>query len=303
MTLLVTGSIGIDTVKTPFGVRNDCLGGSVVYFSMAAGFFTPVRFVGVVGDDCPFDLVEVFKGRDVDLAGLEVRKGSKTFRWAGTYHEDINERTTDNVELNVLAEAPPKIPSAFADSEYVFLANTHPGLQMELLGQLSGPKLVVADTMNLWIENENEALKKLLGKIDGLVLNDSEAKMFTGKQNLLTAAKEIITMGPKFVVVKKGEHGTLLATRKGECFVLPAYPTEEVKDPTGTGDSFAGGMMGYLAGKAAAVDDLESLKQSLAYGTAVASLVIEDFSLDRWQKAGKDEIERRLGQLCNMMRF
>ena len=207
------------------------------------------------------------------------------------------------MELNVLAEAPPKIPPAFADSEYVFLANTHPGLQMELLGQLSGPKLVVADTMNLWIENENEALKKLLGKIDGLVLNDGEAKMLTDEQNLLTVAKKIIRMGPKFVVVKKGEHGTLLATRKGECFVLPAYPTEEVKDPTGAGDSFAGGMMGYLAGKAAAVDDLVSLKQSLGYGTAVASLVIEDFSLDRWQKAGKDEIEKRLGRLRDMMRF
>jgi len=303
MNLLVTGSIGIDTVKTPFGVREDCLGGSVVYFSMAASFFTPVRFVGVVGEDCPFDLKEVFLGRDVDLAGLEVRKGSKTFRWAGTYHEDINERTTDNVELNVLAEAPPKIPAQFQDSKYVFLANTHPGLQIELLGQMSEPKLVVADTMNLWIENEPAALKGLLAKIDGLVLNDSEAKLLTGKQNLLTAAKDIIKMGPSFVVVKKGEHGTLLVTDDGDFFVLPAYPTEDVKDPTGAGDTFAGGMMGYLAGQESCPKTKCAIRQSIAYGTAAASLAIEDFSLNRWQKAGMVDIERRFKQLRTMIQF
>jgi len=303
MNLLVTGSIGIDTVKTPFGVREDCLGGSVVYFSMAASFFAPVRFVGVVGEDCPFDLKAVFQGRDVDLAGLEMRKGSKTFRWAGTYHKDINERTTDNVELNVLAEAPPKIPAQFQDSKYVFLANTHPGLQIELLGQMGEPKLVVADTMNLWIENETAALKKLLAKIDGLVLNDSEAKLLTGEQNLLTAAKDIIKMGPSFVVVKKGEHGTLLVTEDGDFFVLPAYPTEDVKDPTGAGDTFAGGMMGYLAERGSSPEDKSILRQSIAYGTAAASLAIEDFSLNRWQKAGMVDIERRFKQLRTMIQF
>lgn len=302
MTLLVTGSIGIDTVRTPYGVSEDCLGGSAVYFSMAAGFFCPVRFVGVVGDDCPFDLYEVFKGRDVDLAGLEVRNGSKTFRWAGTYHDDdINERTTDNVQLNVLAEAPPAIPDAFSDSNTVFLANTHPALQIQLLDQLDRPALVVADTMNLWIEQELNTLKELLARINGLVLNDSEAKMLTGRQNLITAAKDIITLGPAFVVIKKGEHGTVVLDNQENIFVLPAYPTEAVKDPTGAGDSFAGGMMGTLTRENKY--DFNTIKKAIACGTAVASLVIEDFSLNIWNGAGIEDIEARLGELRKMVEF
>jgi len=301
MSLLVTGSIGIDTVKTPFGVSKNCLGGSSVYFSMAASFFTPIRFLGVIGNDCPFDLHEVFNGRDIDLKGLEVRPGSKTFRWQGSYEGTMNDATTDGVELNVLAEEPPRLPAEYRDSEYVFLANTHPILQQELLGKLNTPKLAVADTMNLWIENERDALLKLLEKIDALVLNEAEARMLTGTDNLVSAAREIIKKGLVFVVIKKGEHGTLLMTDKDEIFVLPAYPTGAVKDPTGAGDSFAGGMMGYLAQQN--LIDLATLKQAIAYGTCAASLVIEDFSLHRWQSAGITDIEKRLEQLREMMQF
>jgi len=301
MSLLVTGSIGIDTVRTPLGVRENCLGGSAVYFSMAASFFTPVRFLGVIGADCPFDLREVFAGREVDLTGLEVRPGSKTFRWRGSYAGAMNEARTEGVELNVLAEAPPAMPAGYRDSRYVFLANTAPALQMELLGRLKGPKLVVADTMNLWIEHNREDLVRLMERIDGMVLNEGEARMFTGRENLAAAAKEMVGRGLKFVVIKKGEHGTLLWTGEGECFALPGFPTDAVKDPTGAGDSFAGGMMGYLASRRKM--NLGVLKRAIAYGTVTASLVIEDFSLDCWRRAGKQEIEERMGVLREMMRF
>ncbi len=301
MSLLVTGSIGIDTITTPFGTSENCLGGSAIYFSTAASFFTPVRFLGVVGEDCPFDLPEFFADRDVDMTGLEIRKGSKTFRWQGSYAGAMNEATTDGCELNVLAEAPPTVPKNYKDSEYIFLANTAPALQLQLLEEFSNCKLSVADTMNLWIDTAADDLKKLIGKITGLVLNEGEAIMLTGKDNLVSAAKEIIKMGPEFVVIKKGEHGTLLLTKAGECFALPAYPTDNVKDPTGAGDSFAGGMMGYLASKQKF--DFNTLREAIAYGTCTASLLIEDFSLNRWQTAGREDIDARLGQIRSMMRF
>jgi len=301
MSLLVTGSIGIDTVKTPFGLSEDCLGGSAVYFSMAASFFTPVRFVGVIGGDCPFNLHTVFQNRPVDLAGLEIRPNSKTFRWHGSYLGAMNEANTDAVELNVLAEDPPKIPDAFQDSQCVFLANTAPNLQIRLLDSLQSPQRIVADTMNLWINNARSDLKLLLKKITGLVVNEGEAVLLTDKPNLITAAKEIIKMGPKFVVVKKGEHGTLLMTAEHEIFALPAFPTDRVVDPTGAGDSFAGGMMGYLASQPDF--NLSNLKRAIAYGTCTASLVIEDFSLNRWNSASRADIEQRFQQLKSMMQF
>jgi sugar/nucleoside kinase (ribokinase family) len=301
MSLLVTGSIGIDTVKTPFGTSEDCIGGSAIYFSLAASFFSPVRLVGAAGEDCPFDFQQIFEGRPVDLEGLELRSGSKTFRWHGTYADNMNDRTTDLVELNVLAEAPPAVPASYRDSSYVFLANTAPALQLELLNQLDAPKLVVADTMDLWINNEKKDLLELLKNIGGLVLNDSEALLLTGNSNMVGAASEILDLGPEFVLIKKGEHGALLVTGKNEVFVLPAYPTENVKDPTGAGDSFAGGMMGYLAGENR--HDFETLKKSMAYGTVVASLLIEDFSLNRLQIAGRSDIDRRYNELQAMMQF
>ncbi len=301
MSLLVTGSIGIDTVKTPFGVSEECLGGSAVYFSMAASFFTPIRFVGVIGGDCPFDLHAVFQNRSVDLAGLEVRPGSKTFRWHGSYQGAMNEANTDAVELNVLAEAPPKIPAAFQDSPCVFLANTAPNLQIQFLESLRSPRLIVADTMNLWIHNARADLDRLLQNITGLVVNEGEAFLLTQKPNLVAAAKAIIRMGPKFVVIKKGEHGTLLMTADHDIFALPAFPTDRVVDPTGAGDSFAGGMMGCLA---AQTDfSLGALKRAIAYGTCTASLVIEDFSLNRWNSASRSDIDTRYQQIRSMMQF
>ena len=278
MSLLVTGSIGIDTVKTPFGVSENCLGGSAVYFSMAASFLSPVRFMGVVGDDCPFDLNDTFAGRAVDLTGLEVRAGSKTFRWCGSYEGAMNDVNTDAVELNVLAEAPLVVLESFKGSEVVFLANTHPGLQLQLLEQIHKPRLVVADTMNLWIENEPEALKRLLGRIDGLVLNEGEAKMLSGERNLVAAGEHILTLGPRVVVIKKGEYGAFMLSREGARFAIPAYPVIQVKDPTGAGDSFAGGMMGYLARNN--VTDDASIRRAMVFGTVMSSFVVEDFSLE-----------------------
>lgn len=301
MSLLVTGSIGIDTVTSPFGTRKDCLGGSSVYFSMAASFFGPVRFVGVVGDDCPFDLPEVFKGRGVDLAGLETRAGSKTFRWAGTYQANMDDRTTDAVELNVLAEAPPQVPVVFKDSQLVFLANTAPALQIELLSQITNPSFVAADTMDLWINNNLDDLKALIKKIDCLIINEDEAKDLAGETNLIKAADAIIKMGAKVALIKKGASGSLLRNAQGQTFQLPAFPADDVVDPTGAGDSFAGGFMGTLA--AAGNTDFATLKKAVAYGTVTASFTIADFSLDGLINTSKAAIDNRLGQLQTMTQF
>jgi sugar/nucleoside kinase (ribokinase family) len=300
MSLLVTGSIGIDTVETPHGRREDVIGGSAVYFSYAASFFSPVRLVGVVGDDCPRKLLNVFENRDVDASGLEIRNGSKTFRWHGSYVQDMNQAVTVEVDLNVLAERAPKIPHNFLDSKYVFLANTHPVLQQEMLASLRSPRLIVADTMNLWIQTEQPELRKLLTKIHGLVLNDGEARLLTGEQNLIAAARQVLKLGPKFVVIKKGEHGCLMCSDRGE-FVLPAFPAERVIDPTGAGDSFAGGMMGYLATQG--TFSTPTLKRALAYGTVVASFTIADFSLAGLQAADRGQIDDRWHDFKQAMSF
>ena len=301
MSLLVTGSIGIDTVTTPYGVSEECLGGSSVYFSMAASFFAPVRFVGVIGPDCPFDLAQVFADRDVDLTGLEVRGQSKTFRWKGTYSDDMNNRSTDYLELNVLAEAPPDVPAEYKDSEFVFLANTAPALQMQLLQQVQNPVFVAADTMDCWIKDDFEDLERLLKKIDCLVINDSEAQLLADEHNLVKAAEKILDMGPTVVIIKKGESGSMMCKAGGERFILSAYPAADVKDPTGAGDSFAGGLMGYLAqvGKT----DFDSLKKAVAYGTVVASFTIADFSLAGLTSISKTDIDSRLETLREVTHF
>jgi sugar/nucleoside kinase (ribokinase family) len=284
MALLVTGSIGLDTLETPTGKREGVIGGSAIYFSYAASFFTPVRLVGVVGEDYPKHLFSIFNGRNVDHSGIEVRKGSKTFRWHGSYVKDMNEAVTVEVDLNVLAERAPKIPANFLDSKYVFLANTHPALQQEMLASLAAPKLVVADTMNLWIQTQQP-----------------ELRLLTEEKNLITAAKQVLKMGPKFVVIKKGEHGCLLMSDRG-AFVLPAFPAEKVVDPTGAGDSFAGGMMGYLSTQGGSVSPA-TLKRALAYGTVVASYTIADFSLDAIEKTDRDQIDDRWQEFKTAMSF
>jgi len=301
MSLLVTGSIGIDTIKTPGGIRENCLGGAAVYFSMAASFFSPVRFVGVIGSDCPFDLAEIFAGRNIDLAGLELRAQSKTFRWTGSYHENMDDRTTESTELNVLAEAPPKVPEAFKDSEFVFLANTAPALQHELLAQVEKPTFVAVDTMNLWIQEYPDDLTALLTKIDCLIINEDEARMLANQHNLIRAAQKILNMGPGVVIAKKGESGSIMCNTDGDIFILPAFPAADVIDPTGAGDSFAGGFMGYLAQTGRT--DFETLKTAVAYGTVVASFGIADFSLDGLTSTNRANIDKRLQELRNITQF
>jgi sugar/nucleoside kinase (ribokinase family) len=300
MSLLVTGSIGIDTVETPFGKREDVIGGSAVYFAYAASFFTSVRLVGVVGEDCPKPFFNLFEGREIDTGGLEIRKGSKTFRWHGSYVKDMNEAVTVEVDLNVLAERAPRIPESFLDSKYVFLANTHPVLQQQMLASLKAPRLIVADSMNLWIQTQRDELCKLLSRIHGLVLNDGEARLLTEKRNLIEAAREVLKMGPKFVIIKKGEHGCMMCTER-ETFVLPAYPAEKVVDPTGAGDSFAGGMMGYLSTQGNFSP--ATVKRALAFGTVVASYAVGDFSLGGLTATDRDQIDQRWHEFKTAMSF
>jgi cytidine kinase len=300
MTLIVTGSIGIDSIETPTGTAEDVLGGSAIYFAAAASFFGPVRLVGAVGEDFPGDYLATFEHFQVDLDGLEHRYGSKTFRWRGRYQANMNIRDTLKVELNVLAEKLPLVPKAYRDSQYVFLANTHPAGQLELQANFPKHKLAVADTMDLWINNERPTLLKLLKKIDGLVLNDSEACMLTGESNLVRATEGVARLGPKFVVLKKGEHGSMVLY-KGDCAALPAWPARDVVDPTGAGDSFAGGMMGYLAARGSRALTLAALKKAMAYGTVVASFNIEEFSLGRLLKLRRREIDARYRQYAAML--
>lgn len=304
MSLIVTGTIGIDTVYTPSGHAERVLGGSGTYFAAAASFYTPVRLVAVVGEDFP----PAFMGtlghfRGVDLTGLEVRKGSKTFAWGGKYHADMNGRDTLFTELGVVAEAPPKVPAAYRDSKFVFLANTHPGVQMGMLDQLPARTIAVADTMDLWINVAKGDLLVLLRKVDGLVLNFDEAELLTGRKNTVSAGRAILEMGPKFVVIKKGEHGALLVHRNGIA-ALPAFPTENVTDPTGCGDTFAGGMMGAIAASNTAdPSSFASIRAALAHGTIVASFNIESFSLDRLKTLTRKEIDTRVAEYAAMVRI
>jgi len=300
MSLLVTGSIGIDTVSSPYGRAEGVLGGSAVYFSYASSFFVPVRLVGVVGDDFPDRYRRVLEERPIDLRGLEKRQGSQTFRWTGKFEGTMNEAETVEVDLNVLAERGPKVPDSFGDSQFVFLANTHPTLQRELLSQVKSPRLVVCDTMNLWITTEKDSLIETLRIVDGVIINDAEARMLTGKMNLIEAGEEILKFGPRFVMIKKGEHGATMVTGD-HAVTVPAYPAKIVHDPTGAGDTFAGGVLGHLA--AEGKTDVATLRQALVRGTVMASFTIEDFSLRRLERLTADEIQNRVDQYVRMLRF
>ena len=300
MSLVVTGTIGLDTVDTPHGRAEDVLGGSVVYFSISASLFTAVRLVGVVGDDFPDKHRDAFSKREIDLAGLETRAGSKTFRWAGHYEGDMNEAETVSIDLNVIAEQAPKVPAAYKDSEYVFLAATHPTLQQSMVREFPDAQLVVCDTRDFWIETEKAELAKTLSMVHGVVLNDGEARMFTGESNLITAGRRILGYGPRFVIIKKGEHGAMLCT-KDAIVTLPSYPTDKVKDPTGAGDSFAGGMMGHLAG--IGKFEVGQLRLAMAYGTITASFTIEDFSLRAVKGVTRPMVDERLKRYTEMLNF
>jgi cytidine kinase len=308
MALVVTGTIGIDTVHTPTASRERILGGSAVYFAAAASHFGPVRLVAAAGDDLPQsfrDTIAHFK--TIDSKGLEIRQGSKTFAWGGKYHENMVQRETLFTHLGVLEERPPTVPGAYSDSEFVFLGNTHPGVQQSFLASFPKRKLVVADTMDLWINIAKPELLALLKNVDGLALNNDEAELLTGKKNPVTAAKHILAMGPRFVIVKKGEHGCILVHKDGIAS-LPAYPTENVVDPTGAGDSFAGGVMGSLAATSIAnhgkidAGSFEHVRKALVYGTVTASFTVESFSLDSLKAIHRNDIDRRYSEYAAMVR-
>jgi sugar/nucleoside kinase (ribokinase family) len=310
MSLIVTGTIGIDTVYTPHAHAERVLGGSCTYFAAAASFYTKVRIVAAAGDDLPQPHRDVFKKfPGIDTAGLEIRPGSKTFAWGGRYKPDMNGRDTLFTELGVLTEAPPKVPASYRDSRFVFLANSHPAVQLDLLAQFPDRRLAVADTMDLWINTARDPLMALLKQVDGLVLNYDEAELLTGRANAVAAARHVLTMGPRFVVVKKGEHGCLFASKDdaGGIGALPAFPAETVVDPTGCGDSFAGGMMGFIAAqldKPGGNDvPLDLVRRGLAHGTVVASFNIESFSLDRLAQLTRPELDRRFEQYARMLHF
>ena len=302
MKLVVTGTIGIDTVQTPRAKREGVSGGSAAYFAAAASQLCPVRLVAVVGGDWPTEHHSILKSfSGVCLDGLESRTNSRTFAWGGKYFEDVNRRETLFTEVGVLQEEPPRVPAAYADSELVFLGNTHPSVQLGFIDQFPKRKLVVADTMDLWIRTANPELSALLQRVDGLIVNDSEAAELTGVRNAISAGRKILDMGPKFVVVKKGEHGAILIHPEGSA-VIPAFPIDDanVVDPTGAGDSFAGGFMGYLAREGRF--DFASLQKAMAYGTVVASFSLEAFGLDRMRTLKFDEITKRLAQFQQMAR-
>ena len=299
MSLLVVGSIALDTIETPAGRAEETLGGSAVYFSAAAQHYVRVRLVGVVGEDFSPDYRRFLGSLDVDLAGLVVRPG-KTFRWHGKYEGAMNEAETVRVDLNVFGEFSPELPLSFRDSEHVFLANGAPELQMRVLEQVINPHLVVADTMNLWIETRRPALEKLISKIDVLCLNEAEARMLTGEPVLARAARMLVRQGLKAAVVKRGEHGVTVATASAVCS-LPAYPEENVVDPTGAGDSFAGAMMGYLASVQRA--DPATLLRAAAHGTAVASFTVQGFGPEHVAALSREKIDRRVEELKAICTF
>ena len=300
MPLLVVGSIAFDSVETPTETRENVLGGSATFFSYAASYFSPVHLVGVVGEDWPAEHTEFLKRQGIDTSGLTVVKGAKTFRWRGKYLPNMNDRETLEIHLNVFEKFDPVLPADYRACKYVFLANGSPVLQMKVLDQVPDATLRVADTMDLWINIQRDELYQLLERLDGLVLNDSEAKLLTDDENLVRAGHKVREMGPKFVIIKKGEHGAMFFSRD-ETYVMPAYPTPDVVDPTGAGDSFAGGMMGYLAEKGNW--NPQTLKEALAYGIVTASFNVEDFSLDRMKRIGRNELDERMKEYRRMLSF
>ena len=300
MPLLVVGSVALDCVETPTAKRDDVLGGSAVFFSYAASFFSPVRMIGAVGEDWPREHPRLLEAKGIDTSGLQTIPGGRTFRWRGRYLPNMNDRETLEVHLNVLEEFRPRLNETHQQCRFLFLGNASPVVQLEVLNQAKGAELTVADTMDLWINIQRDELGQLLKRIDGLVLNDSEAKLLAEDENLVRAGRAVLAMGPKFVVIKKGEHGAMFFSEH-EMYVMPAYPTARVLDPTGAGDSFAGGMMGHLA--ALGRFDPQALKEALAYGVVTASFTVEDFSLDRLEQINRHDLDRRLAEYRQMLSF
>ncbi len=299
MSILVVGSIAYDTVETPYGRRENSLGGSALYFSAAASFFHSINVVGVVGSDFDASKISFLKKRNVNFDGLYIASG-ETFRWGGRYHHDLNQRETLYTYLNVFKDFEPTIPDHYKKSDYIFLANIDPDLQLEVLEQIDPPRLVVLDTMNFWISGKREALQAVINQTDVLILNDEEIRELTNEGNIITAAKSILNMGPHTIIVKKGEHGALLLNEQ-DAFFAPAYPLEHVVDPTGAGDTFAGGFLGYLANN----DTIDNhvIRKAIIYGSTLASFNVEDFSFNKLISLKKEEIDDRYAQFKNLTRF
>jgi sugar/nucleoside kinase (ribokinase family) len=299
MSVLVVGSVALDSVETPFGKAEHVLGGSGTYFSASASHLTPVRLVGVVGNDYPVQQLAPLAARGVDLTGLEQADGA-SFRWRGRYRHDLNSAETLETHLGVFSHFSPKIPAQFRDSPFVFLANIDPRLQLDVLQQVVSPKLVAMDTMNFWIESRRPDLLKLFEHVHLVTLNDGEARQLTEQANLVHAARWILARGPRYVIIKKGEHGAFMFTRE-TVFFAPAYPLEQVFDPTGAGDSFAGGFIGYLA----RTGDLSeaNMRRAVVYGSAMGSFAVEKFSIERLLELTRAEIDRRVSEFRQLVAF
>ncbi len=301
MSLVVVGSVALDDISTAEESRTNILGGSASYFSVGASLLAPVKLVAVVGSDFPEEHIRLFESRGVDLMGLQRIEG-KTFHWAGRYAKDFTSRESLATDLNVFAEFDPVLPDSYRDADHVFLANIHPTLQNKVLDQLSAPRFVAADTMNYWIEGTPEELARLLPRLDLLLINDEEVRQLGGTSSITASARKVLDKGPKALVVKRGEHGASLYHAQGT-FHLPAATVDRVRDPTGAGDTFASGFMGYLAGRVPGKPTFEDLKQALAVGTALASFAVEDFSLQRLVDLPLDKVYQRYQSLAQSIRF
>jgi sugar/nucleoside kinase (ribokinase family) len=297
--IVVVGSVAFDNVETPFGKVENVIGGSATFFSVAASFFAPVSVVAVVGRDFPESELEFLRSRGVDIEGIEVAAG-RTFRWTGRYHEDMNLRDTLDLQLNVFADFQPKVPSSYRNAEICFLSTIHPSLQKRVLEQMTGARLVGADTMTHWIEGTRPELVELLGAVEVLTVNDEEARLLAGERNIVLAARKILALGPKSVLIKRGEYGVLHFSGDS-VFAVPAFPLEQVFDPTGAGDVFAGGFIGSLA--KAGDFSAASVRRAIVYGSVMASFVVEDFSLNRLRRLTNDDVERRYRQFVALTEF
>ncbi|MGI9020387.1 MAG: PfkB family carbohydrate kinase [Solirubrobacterales bacterium] len=308
MSLTVVGSIAFDSVRTPFGERDRMLGGSAVHFALAAAFFTDVHVVGPVGDDFSDEHFGLLSGHGVDTSDIERVPGGKTFFWRGHYEYDLNVAHTDDTQLNVFGDFEPKLSDASRDADVLFLANIQPDLQRQVRGQCEGARLAALDSMNLWIETARDSLTAAVGEVDCLIINDAEIRQLTDETNLARAAKAVMELGPRVVIAKQGEYGAAMFTPTS-FFALPGFPLEDVRDPTGAGDSFAGGFLGYLDGTAERLDDGHlrlddpTLRRAMAHGTVLASFNVEDFGTERVARLEREEIDARLGDLRSMTAF
>lgn len=299
--LLIVGTVAFDAIETPFGKTDKILGGAATYIGLsAAQFDINSAIVSVVGEDFPQDYLDLLKERNIDISGTEIVKGGKTFFWSGKYHNDLNSRDTLDTQLNVLADFQPVVPEGFKSPDVVMLGNLHPLVQLSVLEQIERPKLVVLDTMNFWMDNTWDDLMTVIGKVDALTINDEEARQLTNEYSLVKAARKISEMGPKYVVIKKGEHGALLF-HDDQIFFAPALPLEEVFDPTGAGDTFAGGFTGYLTHTGDM--SFENMKNAVIYGSNLASFCVEKFGTERMQELTKEEVHQRLEEFKELTQF